>query len=184
MRDRGGRRRSERGDDRVRHKAAEMRAREQHGRGHAFTRHRDAAPRELDRRVVQGMTAEGGSGRHRVDHATRFLTDTALLRTTDAIWDSPGLRRSIEQQKKLRDTGRIKPEEMRISGTVRLKDALGVGWRGMVDGRSRASGAGTRTTRFPDDALAYAQWRRSADDRWYLHTCYPIATRERTTPAS
>jgi hypothetical protein len=165
----------DRGDECLRRRAAELRAREQQDpRRHAFREHRDVTQRQLDRRVTQGINARGIREVRPTQDATRWRSDEALVRTADAIWDSPAGRaaRAKEEDKFRRGLLRERTD-MRVQVSIPLETALGPDWRRSVEGRSLAANGRSRPTVFSVDARGFAYWQMGADNKWRLITCFP-----------
>ena len=164
--------------DRVRD-AAEIRRRAELSRqkerdhprwGHAFREHVDATDKELERRAATGINARGRQEDFIPEHATRWQSDAACIVAADRAWHTPQARqarRDIEARLRAGQQAR-QGFEARVS----LRDALGPDWRNDVYGRSQASG-GLQHSQWRADSQVVAVFRRQADGRWYLYTCYP-----------
>lgn len=139
--------------------------------GHAFAEHVDATDDQLRRRVATGINARGHDEGAPPPNATRWQSDAACVVATERLWRSRHAQETrCDLEPKLRAG-----EGVRSSFTERgrLADVLGPGWRADVYGRSRAS-QGRQLTQWSDDSHAKAVFRwNHAEQRWYLHTCYP-----------
>lgn len=132
---------------------------------HSFAEHVEAGDRVLAARAATGVNARG-ERRVRPEHATRWQSGEAMTVAAHGLWFSDE-RRRVQQQAIARD-------EPQFSVRLPLSHLMGPGWRADVYGRSRES-HGASPSRWSAQSRAVGVWRRQADGRWHLHTCYPEA---------
>lgn len=140
------------------------------GWGHAFREHVDVTEQELERRAATGTNARGQHEDFSPEHATRWQSDAACVIAADRIWRTPEAqqaRNDIDAQ-----LGAGRPARQGFAGRANLAQVLGPGWREDVYGRSRQS-RGRGLSQWHADSQAVAIFRKQADGKWYLYTCYP-----------
>lgn len=159
--------------------AAEIRQRAQVSRlrelthpqwGHAFREHVDATDEELRRRAATGINARGYLDNFIPEHATRWQSDAACVIAADGLWNTKEARDAatgIDAKIRARQ-----PTEQGFAVRAPLSRVLGPSWRDDVYGRSRAS-QGRELSQWRTDSQAVAIFRKQADGRWHLYTCYP-----------
>jgi hypothetical protein len=156
----------------IRHRAGLSRQKERDhpSWGHAFREHVDVTDQELQRRAATGINARGRPEDFIPEHATRWQSEAACMIAADRIWHTPEAR---QQRKEIDAKIRAgEPTKLGFDGRVPLSQALGPGWRDDVYGRSRES-HGLKPSQWRTDSQAVAVFRKQADGRWYLYTCYP-----------
>lgn len=138
--------------------------------GHAFREHVDATDEELRRRAATGINARGYLDDSVPEHATRWQSDAACVISADWLWRT---QKAQEERKEI--DAKIKAREpTRLGFAVRapLSQVLGPSWRDDVYGRSHES-QGRQLSQWHTDSQAVAVFRKQADGRWHLYTCYP-----------
>jgi hypothetical protein len=138
--------------------------------GHAFREHVDVTDQELQRRAATGINARGRREDFVPEHATRWQSEAACVIAADTIW------RTREAQQARNDIDRAlragRPVRQGFAGRQPLSRVLGPDWRDDVSGRSSASG-GRQPSEWRADSQAVVIFRKQADGRWHLYTCYP-----------
>jgi hypothetical protein len=164
--------------DRVRD-AAEIRQRAQVSRlrelthpqwGHTFREHVDATDEELRRRAATGINARGHLDESIPEHATRWQSDAACVISADGLWhtrEAQEARKEIDAKMQARE-----PTRQGLAVRAPLSQVLGPNWSDDVYGRSQVS-QGCELSQWRTDSQAVAVFRKQADDRWHLYTCYP-----------
>lgn len=159
--------------------AAEIRQRAQLSRlrelthpqwGHAFREHVDASDEELRRRAATGINARGYLDDFIPEHATRWQSDAACVISADGLWhtrEAQEARKEIDAKVQARE-----PTRQGFAVRAPLSQVLGPNWRDDVYGRSRVS-RGRQPSQWRTDSQAVAVFRKQADGRWHLYTCYP-----------
>lgn len=156
----------------IRHRAQLSRQREQAhpGWGHAFREHVDATDQELKCRAATGTNARGYREDFIPEHATRWQSDAACVIAADALWRTPEARQARNDIDATIRAGQ--PARQGFAVRARLSQVLGADWRDDVHGRSRES-SGCQPSQWRADSQAVAIFRKQADGRWHLYTCYP-----------
>ena len=138
--------------------------------GHAFREHVDASEEELRRRAATGINARGYLDNSIPEHATRWQSDAACVIAADRLWNTKRARGTATGiDAKIRER---KPTEQGFAVRAPLSQVLGPNWRDDVYGRSRES-QGRQLSQWRTDSQAVAIFRKQADGRWHLYTCYP-----------
>jgi hypothetical protein len=138
--------------------------------GHAFREHVDATDEELRRRAATGINARGQLDDSIPEHATRWQSDAACVISADGLWHT---QKTQEERKEIDAKIRVgEPTKQGFAVRAPLSQVLGPNWRDDVYGRSRES-LGRQLSQWRTDSQAVAVFRKQADGRWHLYTCYP-----------
>jgi len=156
----------------IRHRADLSRQREQvnPGWGHTFREHVDVTDQELQRRAAAGINARGRPQDFIPEHATRWQSDAACVIAADGLWRTPEAQRARNEIEAKIQAGQ--PARLGFSARAPLSQVLGPDWRDDVYGRSRVS-HGRQPSEWRADSQAVGIFRKQADGRWHLYTCYP-----------
>jgi hypothetical protein len=144
------------------------------GWGHTFREHVDVTDKELQRRAATGINARGHRNDFIPEHATRWQSDAACVIAADGLWHTPEARQARNEIDAKIRTG--KPTRLGFPARAPLSQVLGPNWRQDVYGRSSES-HGRQPSQWRPDSQAVAIFRKQADGRWHLYTCYPEVIR-------
>jgi hypothetical protein len=156
----------------IRQRAELSRQREQvhPGWSHTFREHVDATDQELQRRAATGINARGRPEGFIPEHATRWQSDAACVIAAGRLWRTPAAQQARNEIDAKIRAGQ--PTKLGFPVRASVSQVLGPDWRDDVYGRSRES-HGRQLSRWRTDSQAVAIFRKQADGRWHLYTCYP-----------